>query len=327
MNAFIAIPLLVQVVAAGVLAAGIVVLAGPRTIAALAAWGQRQRIREDAPARHQAKTGTPTMGGLLLISAIAAAALLVAGLDRRVLFGLAVMGAFGAVGLLDDLLAIQHSRNLGFRARERLAMQIILGLALGYLAARQSWLGTEIIAPWVGPLDLGWGYVIFAALLYVGFTNAVNLSDGLDGLAAGLVAVAAFGLVVVALTALLPSAAVLGAAVVGACAGFLKHNAHPARIFMGDVGSNALGGVLAALAIITKSEIAFLFIGGVFVAEAASVMMQVAYFKLTGGRRIFRMSPLHHHFELVGWSEPVIVRRFYLAGWVCLLIGLLVAGW
>lgn len=326
MNAFPAIPLLIQVVAAGALAAGIVVLAGPRTIAALAAWGQRQRIREDAPARHQLKTGTPTLGGLLLISAIAAAALLVAGPDRRVLFGLAVMGAFGAVGLLDDLLATQHNRNLGFRARERLAMQIILGLALGYLAARQSWLGTEIIVPWVGPLDLGWGYVIFAALLYVGFTNAVNLSDGLDGLAAGLVAVAAFGLVVVALTALLPSAAVLGAATAGACAGFLKHNAYPARIFMGDVGSNALGGVLAALAIMTKSEIAFLFIGGVFVAEAASIILQVAYFKLTGGRRIFRMSPLHHHFELVGWSEPVIVRRFHLAGWVCLLIGLLVAG-
>ncbi|MDI6772510.1 MAG: phospho-N-acetylmuramoyl-pentapeptide-transferase [bacterium] len=326
MNAFIAIPLLVQVIAAGALAAGIVVLAGPRTIVALAARGQRQRIREDAPARHQLKTGTPTMGGLLLMAAIAAAALLVAGLDRRVLFGIAVMGVFGAVGLLDDLLKTQHNRNLGFRARERLAMQIILGLALGYLAARQSWLGTEIIVPWVGPLDLGWGYVIFAALLYVGFTNAVNLSDGLDGLAAGLVAVAAFGLVVVALTALLSSASVLGAAVAGACVGFLKYNAHPARIIMGDVGSNALGGVLAALAIITKSEIALLFIGGVFVAEAASVMLQVAYFKLTGGRRIFRMSPLHHHFELVGWPEPVIVRRFYLAGWVCLLIGLLVAG-
>lgn len=326
MTAFVAIPLLVQVIAAAALAAGIVVLAGPRTIAALAAWGQRQCIREEAPARHRAKAGTPTMGGLLLLGSIAAAALLVAGPDRRVLFGLAIMGAFGAVGLLDDLLAAQHNRNLGFRARERLAMQIVLGLALGYLAARQSWLGTEIIVPWLGPLDLGWGYVIFAALLYVGFTNAVNLSDGLDGLAAGLVAVAALGLAVVALTAVLPSAAVLGAAVAGACVGFLKYNAHPARIFMGDVGSNALGGVLAALAILTKSEIAFLFIGGVFVAEAASVMLQVAYFKLTGGRRIFRMSPLHHHFELVGWPEPVIVRRFYMAGGVCLLIGLLVAG-
>lgn len=325
MNAFQAMPAWVQVIAAGGLAAVIVVLASPRTIAALAAWGQRQRIREDAPSRHQTKAGTPTMGGLLLIFAIAAAALLVAGTDRTVLFGLAVMGAFGAVGLLDDLLAMKHNRNLGFRARERLAMQIALGLALGYLAARNPWLGTEINVPGVGPLDLEWGYVIFAALLYVGFTNAVNLSDGLDGLAAGLVAVAAFGLVVVALTALLPSAAVLGAAVAGACAGFLRYNAHPARIFMGDVGSNALGGALAALAIVTKSEIALLLIGGVFVAEAASVMLQVAYFKLTGGRRIFRMSPLHHHFELVGWPEPVIVRRFYLAGCVCLVLGLLVA--
>ncbi len=326
MNEIVAIPGLIQAVVAGALAAGIVVLAGPRTIAALAALGQRQRIREDAPARHQAKTGTPTMGGLLLLFAIAASALIAAGFDRRVLFGLAVTGAFGAVGLLDDLLAIQHGRNLGFRARERLGMQIILGLALGYLAARQPWLGTVIAIPGVGPLDLGWGYVIFAALLYVGFANAVNLADGLDGLAAGLVAVAAFGCVVVALTALLPSAAVLAAAVAGACAGFLRFNAYPARVFMGDVGSNALGGALAAIAIITKSEIALLFIGGVFVAEAASVLLQVAYFKITGGRRIFRMSPLHHHFELVGWPEPTIVRRFYLAGWICLALGLLVAG-
>ncbi len=327
MSALAALPLWAQLAASLVIAGGIVTAAGPHAVRWLAARGQRQQIREDAPGRHRNKAGTPTMGGVLIIAGIAAAALVVAGAHPLVRFGLAALGAFGGIGLLDDLVAIRRGRNLGLRARERLALQGIAGLILGWYATGQSHLGTQIVLPGAGSLDLGAiGYTIIAALLFVGFADAVNLTDGLDGLAAGLVSVAALGFVAIAAVSLLPPVAVFAIAVTGAAAGFLTVNAHPARLFMGDVGSNALGAALAALAIMTKAELALFVIGGVFVAEAASVILQVAYFKATGGRRIFRMSPLHHHFELVGWSETTIVRRFYWAGSVCLLVGLLVVG-
>ncbi len=325
MSAFAAPPVWAQFVVALAVAGGLVALTGPRAVTVLAAWGQRQRIRDDAPSRHRGKAGTPTMGGLLIVTGIVAAALLVAGPTPPVLFGLAGLAAFGAIGLWDDLLAVHRQRNLGLRARERLALQIAVGVGLGWFAARQAWASTALVLPGVGGLDLGGGYVVFAALLFIGFANAVNLTDGLDGLAAQLVAVAALGYAVIALWRDLPSIAVLAIAVCGACMGFLPLNSHPARVFMGDVGSNALGGVLAALAILTRAEIALFVIGGVFVAVAASVILQVAYFKLTRGRRIFRMSPLHHHFELAGWSEPTIVRRFTWAGGICAVLGLLVS--
>lgn len=327
MNPLAALPLWAQLVAALVIAGGIVMAAGPHAVRVLAARGQRQLIREDAPGRHRSKAGTPTMGGVLIIAGIAAAVLIVAGAHPLVRFGLAALGTFGGIGLLDDLIAIRRGRNLGLRARERLAMQGAAGVILGWYAAGQPHLGTQIFLPGVRSLDLGEiGYTIVAALLFVGFADAVNLTDGLDGLAAGLVSVAALGFAAIAAVSLLPSVAVFAIAVTGAAAGFLSVNAHPARLFMGDVGSNALGAALAALAIMTKAELALFLIGGVFVAEAASVMLQVAYFKATGGRRIFRMSPLHHHFELAGWPETTVVRRFYWAGSVCLLVGLLVAG-
>jgi phospho-N-acetylmuramoyl-pentapeptide-transferase len=242
-----------------------------------------------------------------------------------VVFGLTATVVFGIIGLLDDVLAIRRGRNLGLRARERLALQTAAGLVLGWYVARQPWLPTTVVVPGLGMVDLGRGYAVFAALLLVGFSNAVNLTDGLDGLAAGLVAMAAGGFGLLAALALTPAVGVLALAVSGAAAGFLRVNAHPARLFMGDVGSNALGASLAALAMLTKAEVALCVIGGVFLVEAASVLLQVAYFKATGGRRIFRMSPLHHHFELAGWSERTVVRRFYWAGWICLGLGLLVA--
>lgn len=325
MTPFAAWPLWAQMAITAMVAGGIVILAGPRVAELLAAWGQRQRIREDAPGRHQEKAGTPTMGGLLIAAGIIAATALVAGTDPAAVFGLAALAVFGGIGLLDDLLKSRRNQNLGLRARERLGMQWVAALVLGWYAAGQPWLGTQIHVPWVGSFDAGGWYALLAAALFVGFSNAVNLTDGLDGLAAGLMAIAALGFTAIAAVGLQPSVAVLGIATVGAAAGFLRVNAHPARVFMGDVGSNALGAVLAALAIVTKSEAALFIIGGVFVAEAASVFLQVAYFKATGGRRIFRMSPLHHHYELAGWSERMVVRRFYLAGAVCLLTGLLVA--
>jgi phospho-N-acetylmuramoyl-pentapeptide-transferase len=315
-------PPIAQMLAAFAIALGIVAIAGPRTVALLAEWGQRQRIREDAPGRHRQKAGTPTMGGVLMIAAIIVAAILVGGLDGPLVYGLLALAIFGAIGFADDLLAIRRGRNLGLRARERLALQFGAGLLLGAVAAVQSWQGGHLVI-----LDtvVAVGRVVFAvvaALLLVGFANAVNLTDGLDGLAAGLVAIAAVGLAILANLSLASSAAVLAASVAGAAAGFLTVNAHPARVFMGDVGSNGLGAVLAAIAIAIKVELVLFVLGGVFIAEAASVFLQVAYFKATGGRRIFRMSPLHHHFELVGWSEPSIVRRFYWAGTACLLLAL-----
>jgi phospho-N-acetylmuramoyl-pentapeptide-transferase len=266
------------------------------------------------------------MGGVLITAGIAGSAMLIAGTPPLVCFGLAALAVFGGIGLLDDLIAIRRGRNLGLRARERLALQGIAGLVLGWFATGQPLLGTQILLPGGHSIDLGeWGYTVAAAFLFVGFANAVNLTDGLDGLATGLVSVAALGFAAIAAASLNPSVAIVATAVTGATAGFLRVNAYPARLFMGDVGSNALGGILAALAIMTKAEVALFVIGGVFVAEAASVLIQVAYFKATGGRRVFRMSPLHHHFELTGWPEPIIVRRFFWAGSVCLLAGLLVA--
>jgi phospho-N-acetylmuramoyl-pentapeptide-transferase len=319
------LPEIARYAAALVAAAAVVALPAPRLIAALAAMNHRQRIREDAPGRHQSKAGTPTMGGLLMIVATAAAALLVAGPDPRVLFGLAALVGFGAIGLLDDLRAIRRGRNLGLRARERLLLQGALALALGAAATTLPGASTSVALPGVGAVDLGRAAVVVTALLVMGFANAVNLTDGLDGLAATLVMVAAGGFFAIAVARGAITDGVLAIALAGACAGFLPFNRHPARVFMGDVGSNALGAALAALAILTRAEVALFVIGGVFLAEAASVFLQVAYFKSTGGRRIFRMSPLHHHFELVGWSEPAIVRRFTWAGGICLVLGLAVA--
>jgi phospho-N-acetylmuramoyl-pentapeptide-transferase len=319
-----ALPLWAQMLIAAVTAWGVAAMAGPWTVGMLAGWGQRQRIREDAPGRHQQKAGTPTMGGLLIIVAIAVGALAGGGPDAVILFGLAAIALFGAIGLLDDVLAIRRNRNLGLRARERLAAQIGGALVLGWVLSRQGWASNTVAIPWAGTVDLAGWYVVLAALLIVGFGNAVNLTDGLDGLAAGLMAIAALGFAVLAYMQRLPAAA-LAMAVAAASVGFLRVNAHPARVFMGDVGSNALGAGLAALALLTKAEAALFVIGGVFVAEAASVFLQVAYFQSTGGKRIFRMSPLHHHFELAGWPETTVVRRFYWAGSLCCLLGLLVA--
>ncbi|MDR7420082.1 MAG: phospho-N-acetylmuramoyl-pentapeptide-transferase [Armatimonadota bacterium] len=325
MSAWAAAPLWAQMLVAAVAASGIVALAGPRTVALLAAWGQRQWIRDDAPKRHQEKAGTPTMGGLLIVAGIAVAALLVGGAHPVMVFGLACMVAFGGIGLIDDVLAIRRRRNLGLRARERLTAQMVAAIALSWYASAQPWAATQVVVPWMGSVDFGRAYAGLAALLLVGFSNAVNLTDGLDGLAAGLVAIAGVGFAVLAVAAGMRPVAILAIAVAGGAAGFLRVNAHPARLIMGDVGSNALGAGLAALAILAKAEVALFVIGGVFVAEAASVFLQVAYFKSTGGKRIFRMSPLHHHFELGGWAETTVVRRFYWAGAICLLAGLLVA--
>jgi len=308
---------------AGLLAAALVLLAGRHVIEALAAWGARQAIREDAPARHQTKAGTPTGGGLLLLVAAILGVVAAARPSPSIAVVILIMVGFGAIGLADDLLKVRRGKNLGLRARERLAAQALLAVVVGLYAFLVSPDGGALTVPRAGVIPLGWLYVPFATLFVMGFVNAANLADGLDGLAAGLGAIAAGAYVVIAFRAGMTGLGVVAAAVGGAWVAFLWFNAHPAQVIMGDVGSNTLGAALAALAIFTRTELLLVVVGVVFVAEALSVLAQVAYFKSTGGRRIFRMSPLHHHFELIGWAEPQIVTRFWLLGILAAVLGLL----
>jgi phospho-N-acetylmuramoyl-pentapeptide-transferase len=312
-----------RVALSATIAALIVVLGGRWAIAQLHRVNFQQRIREEAPERHREKAGTPTMGGLIILAAVVGAVgIAVRPLSTGVLLALLVTLGYGALGAADDLLAIRRRRNLGLRARERLAVQIALAAIITLYVLRRPDLGTGVVIPFAGQVELGWFYGLFAVLYIVGFSNAVNLTDGLDGLAGGTVAIAAGTYAAIALRLGRPEMAGLAAAFAGACIGFLWYNAHPAAIFMGDVGSNALGAGLAALAIATKSELMLFVVGLVFVLEAASVLLQVAYFKSTGGRRLFRMSPLHHHFELSGWPETQIVVRMWLIAAFAALLGM-----
>ena len=307
------------------LAAVLMLLLGYWGIPRLRELRLRQSIREEAPVRHQSKAGTPTMGGILILVAVIIATLAVSRpLPLGVTFALVVMVGYGCVGGLDDLLGIRRQRNLGLRARERLTVQILLAALVAFYVARRPELGTALTLPWLGEWDLGWAYVVFAILYVVGFANAVNLTDGLDGLAGGTVAIASGAYAAIAMRVGQPELAILASALAGACLGFVWFNAHPAAVIMGDVGSNALGAVLAAIAIITKTELTLFLIGFVFVLEAASVILQVAYFNSTGGKRLFRMSPLHHHFELSGWSETQTVTRLWLVAAFAALFGLTV---
>ena len=307
------------------LAAVLMLLLGYWGIPRLRELRLRQSIREEAPVRHQSKAGTPTMGGILILVAVIIATLAVSRpLPLGVTFALVVMVGYGCVGGLDDLLGIRRQRNLGLRARERLTVQILLAALVAFYVARRPELGTALTLPWLGEWDLGWAYVVFAILYVVGFANAVNLTDGLDGLAGGTVAIASGAYAAIAMRVGQPELAILASALAGACLGFVWFNAHPAAVIMGDVGSNALGAVLAAIAIITKTELTLFLVGLVFVLEAASVILQVAYFKRTGGKRLFRMSPLHHHFELSGWSETQTVTRLWLVAAFAALFGLTV---
>lgn len=312
-----------RIALAASLAALLLLALGRWGIARLVRLGLRQQIREDAPARHQQKAGVPTMGGLLILGSLLITVLAV---GRPITGGAGVvliaMLGYAVVGGIDDLLAVRRGRNLGLRARERLAVQIPLAVLVGLYVMFRSEFGSALQLPWIGPVDLGWGYLAFATLYIVGFANAVNITDGLDGLAGGTVAVAAAAYGAIALQRGQVSSGVLAAALAGACLAFVWFNAHPAAVIMGDVGSNALGAGLAAVAIITKTELTLFIVGAVFVIEAASVLLQVGYFKLTGGRRIFRMSPLHHHFELAGWSETQTVMRFWIVGAFAALLGL-----
>lgn len=314
-------------VAAGVAALLLVWALAPVALPLLRRLKFGQSIREEGPQRHLTKAGTPTMGGLLFLVAVPVALVLLGALGelRWTLDLVAAVGlflGFGLIGFADDFIKVALKRPLGLRAREKLLGQVALSVALAVVARRLLGLPAVVALPFgLGFYDLGWLYPVLVALVVIGASNAVNLTDGLDGLAAGAsaIAYAAYGLV--ALGTGQYGLAVFCAATVGAMAGFLRYNWHPARVFMGDTGSMALGGGLGALAVLTKTEFLLPLIGGLFVIEALSVIVQVISYRTTG-RRVFRMSPLHHHFELVGWPETSVVRRFWLFGGICALFGL-----
>ncbi len=315
---------------------------GPWLIRRLRDFQIGQVIRQEGPQSHRAKAGTPTMGGLLILTASIVPTLLWADLTN-VFIWIAVLStaAFGAIGFLDDYLKITRRSSGGLAARYKMGLQLIVaglvGLTLLYLASQNQYT-TRLIFPFFKQLipDLGWGYVPFAMLLLTGASNAVNLTDGLDGLAISTFAVAAACFTALAyvtghavfaeylLLVRIPATAeltVFCGALVGAALGFLWYNCYPAEIFMGDVGSLALGGALGTVAILIKQEILLGIVGGVFVMEAVSVILQVGSFKLTG-KRIFRMAPLHHHFELLGWSEPKVITRFLIMAILFALLSL-----
>ncbi|MFS0778737.1 phospho-N-acetylmuramoyl-pentapeptide-transferase [Neobacillus sp. 3P2-tot-E-2] len=289
-----------------------------------------QSIREEGPKSHQAKTGTPTMGGVMILFSIIITTLVMTGkfsepTVKTYLLILVTFG-FGLLGFLDDFIKVALKRNLGLTSRQKLLGQIIISVIF-YLVYKQNGFPTEITVPGsTYSIELGWFYVLFIVFWLVGFSNAVNLTDGLDGLVSGTAAIAFGAYAVLAWNQSQMEVAIFSVAVAGAVLGFLVFNAHPAKVFMGDTGSLALGGAIATIAILTKLELLLVIIGGVFVIETLSVILQVISFKTTG-KRIFRMSPLHHHYELIGWSEWKVVVTFWSVGLILAILGIYIEVW
>jgi len=300
----------------------IAVILGPLFIPFLRRLKFGQSIREEGPKGHQKKAGTPTMGGIIILLALAITAIKFSEGSPEVYLLIFVTLGYGLVGFLDDYIKVVMKRNLGLRARQKLLGQILVGVLMYVVMHMTGILDTTITVPVIDQtFDLSWFYLPFLVFIMIGTSNAVNLTDGLDGLAAGTTAIAFGSYAVLAWWTSNPEVAIFCASMVGAVLGFLVFNAHPAKVFMGDTGSLAIGGALAAVAILTKTEFWLVLIGGVFVAEVLSVMIQVISFQ-TFGKRVFKMSPLHHHFELVGWSEWRVVGTFWTVG-LCLAVSAL----
>ena len=293
--------------------------AGPWFIPKLHALKFGQSIREEGPQSHQVKSGTPTMGGMMIILGLTVATLVFSPWTKEVMLALFVILGHFLLGFLDDYIKVVRKHNEGLKPRQKLLGQIIIA----GLVAVFGGLPTDLWVPFVGNIDFGYFFYAFMMFVMVGITNAVNLTDGLDGLASGTVAVASLFYMLVCAAMGKGELAVMLAATVGACLGFLKFNYHPAKIFMGDTGSLALGGVMAAAGILTHTELLLALIGFIFVCETLSVIIQVASFKSTG-KRVFLMSPIHHHFELKGWSELKVVWVFWTVGLVMGILGLMV---
>ncbi len=317
MSAYVA-PLL-----SALLAFAICLAAGPLTISYLHRLKVGQSVREDGPRTHLDKAGTPTMGGILIILAVVIAVIIFPPLTHNQIIMLFATVGFATVGFLDDFIKVVAKRSLGLRAREKLVAQFGLALLIALYASAR--VGTAYLVPFSGRvLNLPvWLYVPVTMFVLVGTVNAVNLTDGLDGLATGTTAVSAAAFGLLALFSGYPDLALFAGALTGACLGFFWFNAPPAQVFMGDTGSFGLGAALAAMAILTKTPLFLLIIGGLYVIETLSVIIQVAYFRVTRGGRLFKMAPLHHHFEVKGFAESTVMIRFWLIALIFAILGLL----
>ncbi|MEO8260191.1 MAG: phospho-N-acetylmuramoyl-pentapeptide-transferase [Acidobacteriota bacterium] len=329
--------------AASLSALAISLALGPWMIRKLREFQVGQVIRQEGPTSHRAKAGTPTMGGLLILTASLVPTLLWARLNNPYVW-IAVLSTagFGAIGFLDDYLKIIRRTHHGLLPRYKIGLQILLGAAVGavlLVLKEQQLYNTRLVFPFFKTLipELGLLYLPFATFVLVAESNAVNLTDGLDGLAISIFAIAAAAYTALAYVvgnrvlaeylllvhfAGIAELTVFCGSLVGASLGFLWYNSYPAEIFMGDVGSLALGAALGTVAILIKQELLLVVVGGVFVLEALSVVIQVIYFKVSGGKRVFRMAPLHHHFELIGWSEPKVIARFVILAVIFALFSL-----
>ncbi|HSL63911.1 MAG TPA: phospho-N-acetylmuramoyl-pentapeptide-transferase [Gaiellaceae bacterium] len=323
---------MVRVLAATLVALVISIVIGPKFIEFLRRRELGQHIREEGPEGHQTKQGTPVMGGVLILLAASIAFLALSRYTTAALTVFFATVACGAIGFTDDFIKLTHRRSLGLSGRWKM---ILLALVAGAVAllAHDLGLSTSIYLPVVDwSLPLGWLWYPFLFLVVAGFANGVNLTDGIDGLAAGTTTIAVFTFTVMAVYSYIRTGqigeqsvsyldlAILGGALIGAAIGFLWYNAFPAEVFMGDTGAMAIGGALGAFAIMMKVEALLLLIGGIFVIEALSVMIQVVSFKRTG-RRVFLMAPIHHHFEMKAWSETKIMVRFWIVGSILCAIG------
>lgn len=318
----------VAVFVAGLITAAIM----PAFIRVMRKDGIGQQVRADGPQTHLVKQGTPTMGGVIMLVGIMLTVLLLARWTPDLILCVVATLATGLLGLLDDIESVSHGRSLGLTPSQKMAGLIVISVAFCLFAV--NWVGIAPTVTFPGGLviDLGvltstiacvqvpWLYVFFVFLLLAGLSNAVNLTDGLDGLAGGTVMVVMLAMAMVAFSYDEINLAVFAGACAGACVGFLWHNCYPASIFMGDTGSLALGAGFASLAVLTKTEVTSLVMGGLFICEALSVMLQVISFKTTG-KRIFLMAPLHHHFEKKGWSETKVVIRFWIVSAMFAAVG------
>ncbi len=276
-----------------------------------------QTIREIGPSWHRKKNGTPTMGGIAFLVSTLVTALMIGGFDIKIQLGVWTVAAFGLIGFADDFIKVVLKRNLGLTEIQKLFLQTLVTVLFLFFAYRADLIDTALVIPFIRiQIECSWFYFVFAAILIVGFVNAVNLTDGIDGLAASVTLVVCIFYAFFAFMYNQAQVAILPAAVAGGLFGFLFYNYNPAKVFMGDTGSLFLGGVVSVVSVLTGNEILLLLVGLIYLIEALSVMIQVAYYKKTK-KRIFLMTPIHHHFEKLGWNERKIVTVFTLVTFIC----------
>lgn len=301
-------------------------IAGPVFIPALARLKFGQTVRDDGPASHFKKTGTPTMGGLIFLVPVTLVSLYYARTYPGLLPLLFVTLGFGIIGFVDDFIKVVKKRKDGLYANQKMFGLILIAASFTYYIAYHTDIGFDVSIPYIGTINSIWFFFAFTIFVLLATTNAVNITDGLDGLAAGITLIVMVFFTVVAMTRNeWGYIKVFSAIMAGSCLGFLSFNIHPAKVFMGDTGSLALGGAVAAIAIMLKMPLILLLVGGIYVVETLSVVIQVASFKLRG-KRVFRMAPLHHHFELAGWKETKVVAVFWSITLILCLISFLILG-